>query len=541
MKITKIFSSNSKKGLLLGLGANIIWGTTFLASSKGLQFFEPFTIVFLRFLLAALAIWIFCIITGKELGLKFNRSWKMFLLNGLLCFVLLYAFQITALKYIPSGLSASIMLLSPLLVVLASCLFSLTIRFSSLLGVSLGAIGGFMLIYDRGGNFSLTGTNELSGMILTFLSAISLSLSTYTTKNLTENFGVLKTTFWSIIFSLPILAILSIFEIKNAPPVITLESLGYLFYLSIICSVLAFFMWNKAIALFTPEKFAGTMHIKTLVAILLGFMIANETLTTNFFIGTAVIMLGITLSRSDKFLDLLRIKFSDKWYRPDVIIEATNFCNKRCAGCYAPNALVDGGACKKLSPKIAAELIKGVQAKVKKRLDLVFIGGGEPTANEELSAIISEIKPYINQVVIETNGQWLLDKNFNQSLMDSIKGTGSIVKIGFDEMHGTPIEQLKIMLEKLDEEKIQYKIGITGNNTSDIKSIMEKLSFLSPSDFIFHKKVVETSKLTKARYGVINVRGELVLSVNSLLENQKQKEHKNSNKHSGVLFTVESK
>lgn len=289
-------------GFQLALVANILWGTSFLASKYTLQTWGPFTASALRFLLALPIMAIALPRLGFALQLPKKDELMGLALVGLTGFGFLYPLQLAGLTKISSGLSAAIMLTSPLFVIaFGHLLLKEAISARKIVALGLGLFGGLILLNIFGSNISLNGGDFVVGVGLTFAASVSLALSAIATKKIAHKVDAANLTFWSIALGLLVLVPLAAFEsAKTGINLPTARSFLSLLYLAIICSALCFFIWNRAIARSTPKELATTMHVKTPTAVLLGVAIAGELLSAQLIIGTLIVAFGVYLSQSER-------------------------------------------------------------------------------------------------------------------------------------------------------------------------------------------------------------------------------------------------
>ena len=292
------------KGFILAVIANLIWGTSFLASKVTLNFWGPFTASVLRFTIAILAMLIVFPFMKKSLAIpKTKRSWLLVLSIGLSGFGLLYPFQLKGLTEIPSSLSACIMLTSPLFVLfLAAGVLREHLSQNKLIAIGLGIVGGVLLINPANLSSHIWSSDAVShllkGSILTILASVSLAVSVLATKSAAKELDSYSITFWSMVIGLFLLLPFALAEDSRIIPVSNpVYALMALLYLALVCSVLAFLLWNKAIACASPQSLASTMHIKTPVAVVLGIALVHEPFTWAIFIGTALISYAVWLSQ----------------------------------------------------------------------------------------------------------------------------------------------------------------------------------------------------------------------------------------------------
>lgn len=302
-----IFENNDltkSKGFLLAVVSNLIWGTSFLASKVTLNFWRPFTASVLRFTIAIVAMLIVFPIMKKSLAIpKSRQSWTQVFFIGLSGFGLLYPFQLRGLTEIPSSLSACIMLTSPLFVLLLSAgVLREQLSQNKLVAIALGIIGGVLLINPANLSSQLWSSDAvahlLKGSTLTFLASVSLAVSVLSTRSASKELDSYSITFWSMVIGLFLLLPFAFAEGSLIIPASNpADALLALLYLALVCSVMAFLLWNKAIACASPQKLASTMHIKTPVAVVLGVVWANEPITWMICLGTGLISFAVWLSQ----------------------------------------------------------------------------------------------------------------------------------------------------------------------------------------------------------------------------------------------------
>ena len=105
------------KGLIAAMMANVLWGTSFLASKYTLESWGPFTASALRFAFASTFIYFGLKVFKKQIQTPSTLfDWIWLILCAASGFGILYPLQLTGLKFISSGFSAAIMLLAPILV-----------------------------------------------------------------------------------------------------------------------------------------------------------------------------------------------------------------------------------------------------------------------------------------------------------------------------------------------------------------------------------------------------------------------------------------
>ena len=297
-------SRNSRfSGFGLALIANVLWGTSFLASKYTLLAWGPFTASALRFLLALAVMGVFLPLAGFPLKLpKTRASIRAVLLMGVFGFGALYPLQLTGLTMISSGLSAAIMLTSPLLVItLGALVLRESISTRKVAALALGMAGGCVLLFSNGLASSSNSSNLLVGSMLTLGASACLAFSVIATKKAASQMDSANMTFWSMLVGLGTLLPFAIRESSaKAPALPSVSSAVALLYLAIVCSAVCFLIWNRAIARSSPKELATTMHVKTPTAVVLGVLVAGESISISMIVGALVVAAGVWLSHSEK-------------------------------------------------------------------------------------------------------------------------------------------------------------------------------------------------------------------------------------------------
>ena len=298
--------AEQRTALFLAIAANVIWGTTFLASAWTLKTWDPITASFLRFAAASVLLLPFQLKNGVPISKLTSTERRGLFWVGITSYGALYPLQLAGLMYIPTSVSAVIMLTSPLvLVLLASVLLSETLSANKIAGVVLGGAGGVLLLLRDGEQIQSNAalSYQTLGYAATFLAAVSLALSAIFTRRISKSVPIVTITFWPMLLGALLMAPFSLLEKRSIMSSFSLsdkegrQSILALIFLASIASVLCFIAWNKALSLSEARSLASTMHIKTPVAITLGVLVAGEPLNTTLALSAVLVILGVGLSQ----------------------------------------------------------------------------------------------------------------------------------------------------------------------------------------------------------------------------------------------------
>ncbi|MCK9159963.1 MAG: DMT family transporter [Bacteroidaceae bacterium] len=279
---------------LVAIVISIIWGTTF-ASTKVLitNGMTPEEIFFIRFSVAYIGIWFF---SSRKIWA--NSKWDEFLLLlvGLTGGSLYFLSENTALGLTQTTNVAFIVCTAPLMTTLLALLFDKDEKATiGIITGSLMALFGVLLVVFNG-HFIL----KLSptGDLLSFIAALSWAFYSLLIKRLAQRYSILfisrKVFFYGLVTILPVFLFRS--------PTLTLSMLLQpcilynLIYLSVVASLICFFVWNVVLKQLGPLRASNYIYLNPLVASLVSAFILNERMTLVLIIGFVFILGGIVIA-----------------------------------------------------------------------------------------------------------------------------------------------------------------------------------------------------------------------------------------------------
>ena len=297
-------NSNKKSGLLLVAAfasIYIIWGSTFLAVSYGLQSFPPFLLSGLRFLIAGIILFIW----QKSKGEKVSnlQNWKRNGITGILILIGGTGLVAWGEQYISSTEAAIAIATGPFWFIALdrknwSNYFSdktivtgLIIGFSGLLVFLKGSISGTTISTD--------GLSRIIAFIVLAISSISWVLGSLYSKN---NPGS-QSRLMNISQQLLIAGIVSTlfsgakgewyqFSFSEVNLYAWL-GLGFLIFFG---SIVAYISYIWLLTVKEPVLVSTHTYINPIVAVLVGWIIAGEKISSLQFLGLIVILSGVVLT-----------------------------------------------------------------------------------------------------------------------------------------------------------------------------------------------------------------------------------------------------
>jgi drug/metabolite transporter (DMT)-like permease len=276
----------------------LIWGSTYLAMRLAIETIPTFIMAASRFLIAGSILFIFARIKSPEKLLAVH--WKSAFITG--GFLLLggNGAVVFAEQYIPSGLAAVLVATVPVWVVI----ISLVIRkgekpaLKTVTGVLIGFAGLVYLVNP----FQLNGSNVYYlGIFALLLASLSWSFGTVYTKYAQFPKSKITATAMQMLAGGSLLLLLSLFlgqwsEISFA--MISFKSSAALLYLILFGSIIGYSSYIWLIGEAGPARASTYAYVNPVVAVFLGWLIADELITLRIVISTIVIITGVAIINS---------------------------------------------------------------------------------------------------------------------------------------------------------------------------------------------------------------------------------------------------
>lgn len=270
----------------------IIWGSTYLLNKISVTELPPLFLAAVRFFVASILI--FGIAKVLKFSLKITK--KQFLNSALVGFLFLVygnGVFVWALKYVDSGFGALLAATQPLFVLLLMRLIDhKKMRPKSLIGVGLGILGMYLLVSQKE---LVTNEETLLGIFMIFTCVLSWSYgSVYVAKA-----DVPKNYFVSTGYQMGIASImlacgsLTLGEDWTSPLVWSPKVQLAMLALITFGSIAAFTAFNYLLKQVSTEKVATSAYINPIVAMILGWYVLDETLSTQSIVAAVVLLTGV--------------------------------------------------------------------------------------------------------------------------------------------------------------------------------------------------------------------------------------------------------
>ena len=280
---------NKKWGLLIVL--SIIWGSSFILIKKGLDQLSPIHLGSLRIIFTSLVIFFF---SYKSLITIKKEKWKWIIITayvGTFFPVYLVGFGQTELD---SGLASILTTLTPIsTLVVGIFFFNLFFTKKQIIGLSIGLIGTFLLLYEG----SLNSETNIFFAIFIVITTIGYGASVNLIKtHLTEipPAAVTAGIFLSILPPAVLILMFSDFSSLNFSNNQVISSILYILVLAIFSSAIAQTLFNVFVKIASPLFASSVTYTMPVVAILWA-VLDGEELTLIQYFASVIILFGVYL------------------------------------------------------------------------------------------------------------------------------------------------------------------------------------------------------------------------------------------------------
>ncbi len=202
-------------------------------------------------------------------------------------------------------------------------------------------------------------------------------------------------------------------------------------------------------------------------------------------------------------------------FAPDLIVEATNACDKNCLGCYAPNVLVGESARPARGvDHLSVEALEGAWPSGE-LVETVAVRGGEPTLNPAFAELLAALSRRARTVYVETHGGWIAS---GHPLLAALRACGGVAKVSLDRMHGTNADSARAMLAALADSGVKTVVAVTAPTLEAFESARERLLEGFDGEVVWQKTALSAEELVSPRIGVISAKGALTRALTHRLE-----------------------
>ena len=294
-----------KNSKLLIVGAffsiYIIWGSTYLFNKIAVTEIPPLYLGAIRFFAAGVLIMI--IVKLMKLTIKITKS--QFINSVVAAFLFLVygnGVFVWALKYVDTGFAALLAATQPLFVLfLLRLIDGKKMQKKSIIGVLLGVFGMYLLVSQKEVS---TSEGSVLGIFMILTCVLSWSYgSVFVSKaDLPKNY--LISTGYQMLIAGILLGISSLIFKENwvTPFNWSFKTKTSVVVLIIFGSIVAFTAFNYLLKVVSPEKVATSAYVNPVIALLLGWWLLDEQLSSQSIIASVILLTGVYFITSRKRL-----------------------------------------------------------------------------------------------------------------------------------------------------------------------------------------------------------------------------------------------
>ncbi|HFK1682829.1 DMT family transporter [Bacillus sp. SRB1LM] len=285
--------------ICLSLAASI-WGGMYVVSKYVLDFIPPLTLVWLRFIIAFVVLYMILKIAEKKQKKTVTirkKDWLLFAWIGFIGYFISITCQFIGTKLSNAHTGSLVTSATPaFMVIFAAIILKEKLTARRMLSTIIATIGVIIVI-----GWDIEIGSYFIGTIILVGAAITWALLSIYVKIASAQFSSLVITTYAIFFSLFFITPFMIWEFQSNPiEHMNLYVVLGVLYLGIVSTAGAFFLWNKGLELMDASIGSLFFFFQPIVGSLLGWLLLNETLSSNFFIGGILIICSVFITTFEK-------------------------------------------------------------------------------------------------------------------------------------------------------------------------------------------------------------------------------------------------
>lgn len=276
--------------------ANIIWGATSPIIKFALENIPPFSLAFIRFLIASLLLYPFVHKQAQYSQLKNKWLW-IFALTGITFNITFFFLGLQRTTSIVAPIIASS---GPIMVLIGAAVFlKEKIKLRAIIGMAISLFGVLWIVFMPIFNQGFDG--DVLGNILFILATLGAVISTVVGRKFLTPENAFAMTFWSCVIGALSFLPLMLWEYRINPLWISnLDIRGWtgIIYGAIFSSAIAYSISDWALAKLPAFRVSIFTYIDPVAAILVAMPLLGEQITGPFVIGSILVFGGIYIAEN---------------------------------------------------------------------------------------------------------------------------------------------------------------------------------------------------------------------------------------------------
>lgn len=274
-----------------------IWGGMYVVSKWGFASIPPLTLGFLRVVVGAAVL--YAIVRVHSPKRSFTRQeWTSFTGLGVWVAVTI-ATQFVGTDLTSASQGSLLTVLTPIFTLLLGItVLDESVNRRKIGGMALAAVGTVVVLMGRY-EFESLFDAHLLGVLSLLLAGLTWGAFTVYGTPLVRRYSALETATYATITAVPMLAVLSAFELVVLEPgtviPVTGGVIGAVLYLGVLSTAAAWFLWYRGVVNVPAGTVAVFFFAQPVVGGALGALLLGEALGPAFITGGAIMALGVYL------------------------------------------------------------------------------------------------------------------------------------------------------------------------------------------------------------------------------------------------------
>jgi drug/metabolite transporter (DMT)-like permease len=281
---------------LAALSAVVLWGVSFVATKAALQEVSPVTLIFTRFAMGTVILFLMLAIRRERLAPP-RDAWPKLALMGFVGVFVHQMLQAHGLQLTTAVRTGWLIGLIPIWsAVLAAVFLHETFGARKVLGLVAGTLGAITVITRGQFSAGILGLPATRGDLLILASTVNWAVYNILGRDTLKRVGSARATSSMMLLGW---AMLIPFFIREAGwhqyGSLSGTGIGAILFLGIGCSGLGYLFWYAALERIEASQAAAFLHIEPLVTFAAAVMLLGEPVAVSTLIGGVLVLVGVSI------------------------------------------------------------------------------------------------------------------------------------------------------------------------------------------------------------------------------------------------------
>jgi drug/metabolite transporter (DMT)-like permease len=278
---------------LVLLLANVVYGTSYVATRIALDAVPPALLAFARLAIAAAVL----VPLARRQPRPAGQEWRMFWM-GVVGFSAAFALTNWGIHYSSATNAALLIIVEPLtLLALGPVILGERLTRREVAGAALAVAGAVIVVADGIPGVTLTVLPRWRGDVLLALSGVAYGLYTLWGRPVLTADNATSVSARSMVWGAAAMAPLAALEwMAGARPTLAVAGLAGALYLALVITAAGYVVWNWALARVEASRAAAFLTVQPAVGALLGAALLGDAVSVYTGLGGALIIGGLWMS-----------------------------------------------------------------------------------------------------------------------------------------------------------------------------------------------------------------------------------------------------